>query len=144
VGDQIEIVTKLDADVAPTRVDRERLERLVLNLAVNARDAMPHGGKLILETANVNIGDSLARSPVVGKPGPHVMLAVTDTGIGMDEDTCQRLFEPFFTTKEVGKGTGLGLSNALGFLRQNHGWIFVESEPGMGTSFKIYLPAVEG
>jgi PAS domain S-box-containing protein len=141
VGDEIEIVTKLDPDVAPTRVDRERLERLLLNLAVNARDAMPHGGKLIIETANVTLGDSSGRTPVVGKPGPHVMLAVTDTGVGMDEDTAQRLFEPFFTTKEAGKGTGLGLSNALGFLRQNHGWIFVESEPGMGASFKIYLPA---
>jgi len=141
LGDQIELVAKLDPDVAPTRVDRDRLERLLLNLAVNARDAMPHGGKLIIETSNVSLGHSSARAPVVAKVGAHVMLAVTDTGVGMDEDTCRRLFEPFFTTKEAGKGTGLGLSNALTFLRQSHGWIFVESEPGMGASFKIYLPA---
>jgi two-component system, cell cycle sensor histidine kinase and response regulator CckA len=140
VGDQVELVTRLDPSVAPARVDRDRLERLLLNLAANARDAMPHGGKLIIETSNVNLGDSSIKSSVVTKAGPHVMLAVTDTGVGMDEETCQRLFEPFFTTKE-GKGTGLGLSSALTFLRQSHGWIFVESEPGMGTSFKVYLPA---
>jgi two-component system, cell cycle sensor histidine kinase and response regulator CckA len=144
VGDQVELVTQLDPRVAPTRVDRDRLERLILNLAVNARDAMPHGGKLILETSNVNLGDSSINAPVVAKPGPHVVLAVTDTGIGMDDDTRQRLFEPFFTTKDAGQGTGLGLSSAIPFLRQSHGWIFVESEPGMGTSFRIYLPAAEG
>jgi PAS domain S-box-containing protein len=141
VGDRIELATKLDLDVAPVRIDRDRLERLLLNLAANARDAMPHGGKLLVETANVTLGDSSIKSPVVQRAGPHVMLSVTDTGMGMDEDTCRRLFEPFFTTKEAGKGTGLGLSTAITFLRQSRGWIFVESEPGMGTSFKIYLPA---
>jgi two-component system cell cycle sensor histidine kinase/response regulator CckA len=143
LGDQVELVTKLDPAVAAVRVDRDRLERLLLNLAVNARDAMPHGGKLIVETSNMSLGETSRRTPFVAKVGPYVMLRVTDTGVGMDEDTRERIFEPFFTTKETGKGTGLGLSMATTFLRQSHGWIFVESEPGMGTSFKIYLPATE-
>jgi PAS domain S-box-containing protein len=143
VGTHVEVVTRLDIALSLVRVDREQLERLLLNLAINARDAMPHGGTLTIETSNVNLGETSTRAPLPSRSGRHVMLSVADTGAGMDDETQRRIFEPFFTTKEPGKGTGLGLASALPFLRQSDGWISVESEPGLGTRFRIYLPAAD-
>src|SRR5229473_741434 len=133
VGTHVEIVTRLDVTLHPVRVDRVELERLLMNLAVNARDAMPHGGTLTIETSNASLGETSARSPLPSRAGRYVMLSVADTGAGMDDETQRRIFEPFFTTKEPGKGTGLGLATAMPFLRQSDGWISVESEPGLGT-----------
>jgi PAS domain S-box-containing protein len=143
MGDDVQILVRHGADTAVVESDPAQIDQIVLNIAVNARDAMPRGGKLILETSIQGFDAALAERHPPMKPGKYVVMAISDTGTGMDATTLSQIFEPFFTTKETGKGTGLGLATVYGIVKQNGGHIWVYSEVGRGTTFKIYLPAAE-
>jgi signal transduction histidine kinase len=143
IGEDIELRFQGAADLSTVFADPGQMEQVLMNLAVNARDAMPEGGELIIETQNIIVDETYCRTHPYARPGKYVQISVTDTGAGMNTDTQQHIFEPFFTTKEVGKGTGLGLAMAYGIIKQHEGMIEVYSEVGHGTTFKIYLPAQE-
>jgi len=143
IGENISLVTTLAPQAARIKADPGQLEQVIMNLAINARDAMPQGGSLTIRTARVELDDDYAAEHPGARPGRHILLEVTDTGIGMSEEIKVHVFEPFFTTKLPGHGTGLGLSTVFGIVAQSGGHITVESEPGKGAHFKIYLPQVD-
>jgi two-component system cell cycle sensor histidine kinase/response regulator CckA len=144
IGENIELTVALDAKLGLTMADPGQLEQIIVNFAVNARDAMPGGGHLTIETRNLVLDGAFVSAHPAATAGPHVLLEVRDTGTGMDDETRQRVFEPFFTTKAAGKGTGLGLSTVYGIVKQHGGCITVESKPGHGATFRVYLPRIEG
>jgi two-component system, cell cycle sensor histidine kinase and response regulator CckA len=142
IGENTELLTRLASGLGKTRADAGQIEQVIMNLVVNAKDAMPEGGKITIHTANVNADDSPRREYGHIQPGLYIMLSIADTGHGMDKETQARIFEPFFTTKEKGKGTGLGLSTVYGIVKQTGGYVFVQSELNRGTTFRIYFPRV--
>jgi two-component system cell cycle sensor histidine kinase/response regulator CckA len=144
IGKHIDLHTRLGPGLGQVRADQGQIEQIIMNLAVNARDAMPEGGELIMETKNVSVDEAFASRHPPMIPGEYVTLIVSDTGVGMDTQTLARIFEPFFTTKEQGKGTGLGLATVYGAAKQNGGYVWVETEPGRGTTFGVYLPLLSG
>jgi two-component system cell cycle sensor histidine kinase/response regulator CckA len=142
LGEDVELETQGNQDLGQVRADRGQIEQVLMNLAINSRDAMPHGGKLVIATDNIDLAKPVSSGRFTVMPGEYVVLTVSDSGGGMNEETQSHIFEPFFTTKEQGKGTGLGLSTVYGIVKQSGGYIWVSSEVGKGTSFKIYLPRV--
>jgi CheY-like chemotaxis protein len=143
LGEDVEVLTVLAPGLGRVKTDPDQIEQVLMNLAINARDAMPQGGRITIETTKVTLDDFYCRSHPEVKQGDYISLMVSDTGFGMDEQTRLRIFEPFFTTKHPGKGTGLGLAMVYGFIQQSGGHIDVDSQPGLGATFKLYLPEVE-
>src|SRR5258706_8830817 len=140
LGEDIALASKYDAGVPRVEADTGMIEQIIMNLAVNSRDAMPKGGQLLIATSAVQIDDHYVQQHPESRKGDFVCVGVTDTGSGMSKETLARIFEPFFTTKEVGKGTGLGLATIYGIMKQHQGWVEVMSEVGLGTTFKVYFP----
>lgn len=140
IGEDVELTTMTAPDLGACRVDPGQVEQVILNLAVNARDAMPNGGRLLLETSNAILSDQDLKTNPEGVPGSYIQISVRDTGTGMTEEVVSRIFEPFYTTKDLGKGTGLGLATVYGIVKQSGGFISVESELNKGTAFRVYLP----
>jgi signal transduction histidine kinase len=143
IGAHVQLVVRQGPGTGRLRADPSQLDQILVNLVINARDAMPDGGTITIETGNVDLDDAYALDHLEVVPGPYVFLTVSDTGLGMDIDTREHIFEPFFTTKELGHGTGLGLATIYGVVRQAGGHIWLYSEPGIGSSFKLYFPRLD-